>query len=195
MTSISNQSGAFLARLARESLRQYVTSNEKLPLPPNLPPELIHKSGVYVTINDAAGNLRGCMGNPNPTHPIASGVIDAAIQAGTRDPRFPPVRPSELSDLKFEVTVLTPPEPVRAASYDELLGKITIGKDGLIAQRGGRSALFLPQVPTEWGWDKETYYRELCDKAGIPLAECKDMKTTKVSKFQGTVFKEKSAQT
>jgi hypothetical protein len=187
--SISKKDGNFLTKLARDSLEYYLKTGEKL-RSPKVPPQLKEKSGVFVTISTKQGDLRGCTGIPNPVEPLVKGVIDSAIDAGINDSRFRPVKSRELGNLNFEVTVLTKPEPITSKSYPELLEKIHLGKDGLMIKSDGHSGLFLPQVPEEFGWNKEQYYTELCEKAGIPLKQGEDLQRTKVFKFQGKIFEE-----
>ena len=80
--------------------------------------------------------LRGCIGYPYPTSPLVEAVIDSAINAATQDPRFEPLTLKELSKVVFEVSVLTPPEPVEVKNPKEYVSKIKVGEDGLIVERG-----------------------------------------------------------
>jgi AmmeMemoRadiSam system protein A len=105
-----------------------------------------------------------------------------AVNAGLNDGRFPPVDSSELSDITIEVSVLTPARPVASAS------QIIIGKHGIILEKSGRSALFLPQVATEQGWDLETTLNHLAQKAGLP--EDAWRKDTSFEVFEAIVFHE-----
>ena len=82
--------------------------------------------------------LRGCIGYPYPTSPLVEAVIDSAINAATEDPRFEPMSLEELGKVVFEVSVLTPPEPVEVENPKEYLSKIKVGEDGLIVERGYR---------------------------------------------------------
>jgi AmmeMemoRadiSam system protein A len=108
------------------------------------------QAGVFVTIHKAGtGELRGCIGTIEPTEPLlAQEIINNAIAAATRDPRFPPVGPRELRDLVIDVSVLYPPEPI------ESLDQLDPGRYGVIVQslehgsgRGGRRGLLLPDIP------------------------------------------------
>ncbi len=116
----------------------------------------------FVTLKDARGNLRGCIGTILPVMPLDRSVITNAVSAASRDPRFPPVRAEELPGLSVEVTVLSPLEPLRDPNG------ITIGKHGLYLEKEGRSSVFLPQVPVEQRWDRNVYLEELALKAGLP---------------------------
>ncbi len=79
-----------------------------------------------------------------------------AEEAAFRDPRFTPVRSGELSDLRIEISVLTPLQKID--SIDE----IEIGKHGIVIVRGGSVGLLLPQVATEYNWDKTEFLENCC---------------------------------
>ena len=195
----TDDEGIFLVRLARKSLETFIKNNQKIPIPVETPFKLRSNSGVFVTLNVYKPNaerfdLRGCIGRPYPQQPLVEAVIDAAIDSATHDPRFPSVSTAELTDLIVEVTALTPPIEVKANSAEERLDAIVIGRDGIIIQghKGFGGALFLPQVPVEWNWDKEQYLSRLCVKGGLPNHAWKDVHITKLSKFQGEIFSETS---
>jgi AmmeMemoRadiSam system protein A len=105
-----------------------------------------------------------------------------ARSAAIHDHRFSPVTAEELSDLSYEISVLTAPEPIKAED-------VVVGRDGLIMSRGGRSGLLLPQVPIEWGWDREEFLRHTCRKAGLPL-DCWQDPETKIEAFRAIVWGE-----
>ncbi|MDQ3562358.1 MAG: TIGR00296 family protein [Thermoproteota archaeon] len=150
------------------------------------------KAGVFVTVNYVTTSrkeyLRGCIGFPLPENPLYQGVIEAAVAAATEDPRFPPLDMQELDNIIFEISVLTPPQQITAspAGYGK---EIQIGRDGLILHWRFGSGLLLPQVPVEFKWDVEEYLANICYKAGAPPDVWLDP-TTKLYKFQATVFKE-----
>lgn len=109
-------------------------------------------------------------------------VVENAENAALKDHRFPPVRPEELKDIAIEISVLTVPR--RVASLDEFI----VGKHGLIISKGLRSAVFLPQVAPEQGWDRIETARQLCLKAGLPADAWKEGATFEV--FTAEVFAE-----
>lgn len=127
--------------LARASLTSYITTGTKLTVPANLPPEMTHeKAGVFVSLHKH-GNLRGCIGTIAPTtNNIAEEIIDNAIAASTRDPRFPAVSADELPDLEISVDVLH--EPERIADISQLDPK----RYGVIVSKGFRRGLLLPNL-------------------------------------------------
>ena len=183
------EKGAFLVKLARSAVETYLTQGVKISPPPQTPEELFEERGVFVTIKRfPSGQLRGCIGYPEPVMPLVLATIDAAISAATRDPRFYPVKVEELPGLVFEVTVLTPPEPIDAPP-GELPKAIKVGQDGLIVRCGLSSGLLLPQVPVEWGWDEEEFLSQTCVKAGLP-PNCWLDPRCKFYKFQGQIFTE-----
>jgi uncharacterized protein len=149
--------------------------------------------GVFVTLNTCRGDskaLRGCIGYPEPIKPLGQAIRDVAVYA-SEDPRFPtPVGPEELRDISVEVSVLTLPIALAVKDRRELPSKIRLGTDGVIVSRGYASALFLPQVAPEQGWDGDTFLSEACAKAGLPMDAWLDPGTS-VQVFQAEVFGER----
>ncbi|SNR75430.1 TIGR00296 family protein [Desulfurobacterium atlanticum] len=181
--------GKFLVKVARTTVEELLINGRKFPIPPDTPPELFEKRGVFVTIKTfPADQLRGCIGFPEPVMPLIEATIDAAISAATKDPRFPPMDPSELENVTFEVTVLTPPELLDVPP-EKLPEEIKVGRDGLIVRCGFASGLLLPQVPVEWGWNEEEFLSQTCLKAGLP-PDCWKSPYCQVYRFQGQIFKE-----
>lgn len=139
--------------------------------------------GAFVTLKTGEGELRGCIGTILPAGPLDETVVRMAVAAAVEDPRFPVVRLPELSRLRFEISALTVPEPVRD------LQRIVVGRHGLIVTRGSRKGLLLPQVASEWGWDREAFLRHTCLKAGLPQEAWRDPQTL-VEWFQAEVWGE-----
>ncbi len=128
-------------RLARQSLESYISKGKTIAVPDNLPPEMLTtKAGAFVSIHEH-GKLRGCIGTILPTQKnLALEIIHNAISASTRDPRFDPIRPSELPWLEINVDVLGAPEPI--SSPDEL----DVKRYGVIVSYGRRRGLLLPDL-------------------------------------------------
>ncbi len=148
------------------------------------------KSGVFVTLNTYPDRkLRGCIGFPEPQFKLIDGIRDAAVSAATRDPRFPPVTSRELEKIVVEVSLLTPPKEIEFEDASELPAKITIGEDGLIAERGYLRGLLLPQVPVEWDWDSEEFLGHTCMKAGMGRDGWRKGDVT-FYRFSGEIFME-----
>lgn len=137
---------------------------------------------LFVTLRHA-GRLRGCIGTLAPEGDLARTVPKFALRAAFQDPRFPPLESHELPDCAIEISVLTPPLLVENAE------EIVVGRDGLILEVAGRRGLLLPQVATEWGFDRETFLAELSQKAGLPPDAWRDPEARLFS-FQAEVFAE-----
>jgi len=191
---LSLEEGRLLVKLARKAVEEYLKNRKRIRPPENIPEKLMQPRGVFVTINSVEGEekeLRGCIGLPYPTTPLAEAVIESAISSATQDPRFYPLSLKELDSVVFEVSVLTPPQPVEVENPSEYPSKIKVGVDGLIIERGFYRGLLLPQVPVEWGWGEEEFLCQCCLKAGLP-PDCWLMKGTKVYKFQAIIFEEET---
>lgn len=189
---LSDEEGKFLIRLARNTVKTYLEKGETIMPPKETPRKLFEKCGVFVTINSVANGekgLRGCIGYPYPTSPLVEAVIDSAINASTQDPRFEPMDLSELGKVVFEVSVLTPPEPVEVKNPKEYVSKIKVGEDGLIVEKGYFKGLLLPQVPVEWGWCEEEFLCQCSLKAGLP-PDSWLTKDAKIYKFKAIIFEE-----
>ena len=188
------EEGRFLVKLARRAVENYLKNGKILTLPANVSPKLKERCGVFVTINKASQEkkeLRGCIGFPYPTTLLVQAVIESAISSATQDPRFPPLSLDELNHVVFEVSVLTPPQPVDVQNPKEYCSKIKVGRDGLIVERSFCKGLLLPQVPVEWKWDEETFLCQCCIKAGLP-PDSWLLDETKVYTFQAIIFEEES---
>lgn len=147
--------------------------------------EVLHRpAGAFVTLKvRETGDLRGCIGSIRAVEPLYRAVMSSAVSAAFRDPRFFPVRAEELDALAFEISVMGPLEVVR--DFEE----IVVGRDGLIISRGRYAGLLLPQVATEYGWDRDTFLAQTCVKAGLPRDAWRD-RETRIEKFAAFVFGE-----
>jgi uncharacterized protein len=191
---LSDEDGKFLVQIARNTAKTYLETGKVLGPPENTPKKFFENYGVFVTINTLRNNgksLRGCIGYPYPTSPLVNAVIDNAINAATQDPRFEPLSKEELDEVVFEVTVLTPPEPVTVEKPEEYVKKIKVGEHGLIVEKGYCKGLLLPQVPIEWGWGEEEFLCQCCVKAGLP-PDSWLLKGAKIYRFKGIVFEEET---
>jgi AmmeMemoRadiSam system protein A len=145
-----------------ELARATVTASVRGEPLPRLPvhPELDEPRGVFVSLH-RGGELRGCLGHLDADLPVGEAVRRMAVAAARDDPRFPPVDRDELAGVEVEVSVLSPATPVRPED-------VVPGRDGLIVRRGMRSGVLLPQVASEERWDRITFLRGVCRKAGLP---------------------------
>ncbi|MBG0776185.1 MAG: AmmeMemoRadiSam system protein A [Desulfovibrionaceae bacterium] len=136
-----------------------------LPEPPSA--FLKQPLGAFVTLK-IADALRGCIGNVIAENPLHQTIAAMARAAAFEDPRFPPLSAGEYERLSIEISILGPltecPNPAL----------VEVGRHGLLISHRGRSGLLLPQVPLEWGWDRETFLRHTCQKAGLPADDWKD---------------------
>ena len=132
------------------------------------------------------GRLRGCIGSVEPWRPLAEDVEKNAVSALLRDPRFAPAQPRDLRWLTVEISVLSPLEIV-----SDPLAQIETGVHGVVAQKGQRSGLLLPQVAPEWGWDVPTLLAQVCLKAGLPEDAWRDGNPpATILRFSAEVFGE-----
>ena len=143
-------------------------------------PVLKENRGAFVTIHKR-GQLRGCIGYIEGHGPLHKTIEDMAEAAAFRDPRFSPVSESELPELEFEVSVLTPLKKIKDVN------EIQVGKHGIYLKKGWYSGLLLPQVATEYGWDRQTFLEHTCQKAGLPSNAWKE-KDTEIYIFSADIF-------
>ncbi|MEM3377591.1 MAG: TIGR00296 family protein [Candidatus Bathyarchaeia archaeon] len=191
---LSLEEGTFLLQLARKAVKEYLQTGKTIKPPADAPKKLLEHCGVFVTINSMENGektLRGCIGYPYPTNPLVEALIDSAISAATRDPRFHPLSLKELGSVVFEVSVLTPPELVEVKKPEEYVSKIKVGEDGLIVEKGFFKGLLLPQVPVEWGWCEEEFLCQCCIKAGLP-PDSWLTRGTRIYKFSAIIFEEET---
>ncbi len=136
--------------------------------------------GAFVSLH-RQGQLRGCIGYIQAVKPLCQTIQDMALSAAFQDPRFPPLTEKELEDLDIEISVLTPMQEISGTQ------DIQIGKHGLMVVREPFSGLLLPQVATQFGWDRETFITQTCIKAGLPPDAWKDQ-STRIYAFAADVF-------
>lgn len=175
-----------LISLARKTL-EYAFEKRKAPNASDLSytpiPETEKISGAFVTLKEN-GELRGCIGDIFPERPLYEAIIGNVISAAFQDPRFNPLSREELARVSIEITVLTSPQPVKG--YED----IVLGKHGILLNKNGRRAVFLPQVATEQGWDIAQTLTHLSQKAGLSSDDWKSGASFEV--FEGIVFHEGS---
>lgn len=173
---------AQLLKIARESIEAPLEGRPPaIATPEDL--ELLRPSGAFVTLTHG-DQLRGCIGSIDAVAPLWSAVAASAKNAAFRDPRFRPLQADELEGLDLEISVMSP--IVLVSSVEE----IEVGRDGLIVSMGGRAGLLLPQVASEYGWDRETFLGQTCRKAGLPADAWRRPGCT-IERFSAEVFGEK----
>jgi len=173
-----------LLLLARKTIEFYLQNN-RAPTPEQVGIAITEAMKVqraaFVTLMENS-HLRGCIGDVYPRQPLYKSVIANAVNAAVNDWRFSPVTAGELSKIKIEISALTVPKQIDSYS------QIRLGTDGVILQKAGQSALFLPQVAPEQSWDLRTMLTELSLKAGLSADAWKEGATFFV--FQAEVFGE-----
>ena len=144
-------------------------------------PILARPAGAFVTLHKR-GDLRGCIGHIEPTEPLGTVVPRCAVASCSSDPRFPPITPAELGEIRIEISLLGPLESI-AGPQD-----VAIGRHGLVVERGWRRGLLLPQVAIEWRWDADAFLAHTCQKAGLPRDAWRHGVT--IWRFEAEVFGE-----
>lgn len=180
-TSLSDQDKLTLLRLARETLELVLSGKTPPGALADLTPGLAEIRGAFVTLN-RKGRLRGCIGTFVSRQSLGETVREMAVQAALYDPRFPEVSQGELSSIDIEISALT---PLRAVKTPE---EVEVGRHGLHLSMGARAGVLLPQVATEYGWDREEFLEQTCHKAGLPPQAWKE--GARIQVFEAEVFSE-----
>ena len=182
--SLSDRDKNELLALARKSVEQAVEQRKQYEPGATASEAQNQDRGAFVTLHEA-GELRGCIGYTSATKPLYLTVRDTATLAALRDPRFPPVSASELPQLEYEISVLSPLRRVMD------IQQIKVGRDGLLMKNGDNEGLLLPQVPVDQKpkWDRQKFLEETCRKAGMEPNCWKDPDTD-IFKFTAVVFGE-----
>jgi len=143
-------------------------------------PVLKENRGAFVTIQKK-GQLRGCIGYIEGHGPLHKTIEEMAEAAALRDPRFTPVTEKEVPELEIEISVLTPLKKISDVN------EIQVGKHGILIKKGWNSGVLLPQVATEYKWDRQTFLEHTCQKAGLPSNAWKE-KNTEIYIFSADIF-------
>ena len=172
-----------LLRIARESIAIVHAGSAPDWNADDFDDDLRRPAGAFVTLRTKDGELRGCIGSIHAVHPLYHAVTSSAISAAFRDPRFHPVEPHELPRLDIEISVMG---PILVVATPE---EIMVGRDGLIVSRGRQAGLLLPQVATEYGWERDMFLAQTCVKAGLPPSAWRSQET-RIERFAAEVFGE-----
>jgi len=189
------EEGKILIKFARENIEFFLKNNRRIPVPDMIKEKFSDNYGAFVTLNkyDVIGNpLRGCIGYIEPTYSLYDVIHKVSISSAVEDPRFPSISLDEMDKIVIELSILTPPKLLEVNDPKDYLDKIVIGRDGLIAEKGMRRGLLLPQVPVDHrrNWDAETFLSQTCSKAWLESNAWKE-KSTKIYSFQAILFEEK----
>jgi AmmeMemoRadiSam system protein A len=170
-----------LLRIAREAVTACAHARE-------VPSEEVwieRSGGAFVTLR-VADTLRGCIGHVEVDRPLVDFVRRVAAAAASEDPRFPPLRPPELSEVVIEISVLGPLEICPGPAH------IEVGRHGLVVVEGAHRGLLLPQVAVERGWDSHTFLSQTCVKAGLKPSAWQS--GLQIFTFEAEVFREGRSQ-
>lgn len=174
---------ATLLQIAHKAIDTYIRTGEVPSVEPREEKTLNIRSGCFVSIKQA-GSLRGCIGNFQSEHPLFREVAEIAVASASKDPRFYPLKKEDLNDFSLEISVLSPLRKVE--NFEE----IEVGKHGIYLEKGYYRGVLLPQVAVEHGWDRETFLRQTCLKAGLPGDSWK-AEDAEIYIFSAQIFGEK----
>lgn len=159
MFQLPEEDRQLLLGIARKAVEAHL-SGESLSLPEIQHGAALESHGVFVSIHNGK-ELRGCIGNVMTNQPLYRTTARCAVAAATEDPRFAPVTLEELPRVSFELSVLSIPEPVQNVN------EIEVGTHGLIVSKGSARGLLLPQVASQYRWNRNQFLAETCIKAGL----------------------------
>lgn len=157
----------YLLGIARKAIEHYLDTRTALEVKPQevSSKRLVEDGACFVTLH-IGEELRGCMGSITARRPLVFDVVENAINAAFRDPRFYPLKKEELEKVRISISVLTKPVPLSVSGPDDLLRKLEPGKHGVILEQGYYRATFLPLVWEHYP-DKEEFLKHLSMKAGL----------------------------
>ncbi len=170
-----------LLSLARQTLESYIMGRGVPEYTP-ISRELSVRQGAFVSLH-AGEILRGCIGQLGADEELYRVVQGCVVSAATSDTRFAPVTQAEILTLQIEISVLGPMQEVKSVE------DIMVGSHGLLVSRGGKRGILLPQVATEYGWDRYQFLAQTCRKAGLPAEAWRDSATS-ICIFEAQVFSE-----
>lgn len=170
-----------LLMIAREAIVHQIKDEDYSPTPREEKALNVH-SGCFVTITQE-GQLRGCIGNFQSQQPLSQEVATMAVSAASQDPRFQPMSRDELNNFSLEITILSPLKKIDDTNL------IEVGTHGIYIIKGRNRGVLLPQVAIEYGWNRETFLRQTCVKAGLPENSWK-LAGTEIYIFSGQIIHE-----
>lgn len=172
---------AILLEAARKAIVDFVKQGSFEPVPRE-EKSLNRRNGCFVTIKKN-GQLRGCIGNFQSERPLFKEVAEMAVASASKDPRFYPMKAEDLADFSLEISVLSPLEKIDG------IEEIEVGKHGIYLEKGYYRGVLLPQVATEHGWDRLTFLKQTCIKAGLPTNAWQD-DDAEIYIFSAQIFSE-----
>ena len=163
MEPLSAEDGRILLAVARERIASAIEQRD--PVYPVPTPALHRRGGAFVTLRIEDGDrasLRGCIGRIEAHDELVETVRSVAYSSAFQDYRFQPLTAAEYPRVSVEISVLSPLEEITDPSL------VQPGTHGLYLKSTHRSGLLLPQVATEYGWNREEFLAHTCRKAGLP---------------------------
>jgi len=176
----SAEERSILLHLAHDAILSALEHREISLEPPTL--HFAEPRGAFTSLY-LHGQLRGCVGYVLPVSSVYRVVAETARAAAFEDTRFSPVTREEALELKVELSILSPPQPIAAEAVE-------VGRHGLLISMHGQRGLLLPQVPAEHDWDRITFLEQTCRKAGLPADAWQ--KGATIEAFTAEVFGEKN---
>lgn len=180
MFQLPDSDRLLLLKIARNAVEAHLSRRRFEPEEPGSSP-LVERRPAFVSIH-RNNQLRGCIGNLQPSAALYHTVIECAVAAAVEDPRFMPLTSLELDDCRFEISVLSDFERI------DDIRLIEVGKHGLLIGKHNAHGLLLPQVASAYGWNRERFLAETCRKAGLRPADWKDGAV--IFRFTAEVFHE-----
>jgi len=180
MTTLSRRRE--LLSIARDSIERALRGEPPVPIAERPHPD-DPTHGVFVTLKSGK-ELRGCIGTLAAQEGIARTVAQFAREAAFGDPRFPPMALEEWPAVRIEISIMTPPRRIQPE-------EVEAGRHGLILEMRGRRGLLLPQVATEWNFNRLQFLEALAQKAGLPSGAWK-IPESRLYGFEAEVFGEDS---
>lgn len=149
-----------LLDIARQAIIQGVQTGQEY-VEPREEKVLNQRNGCFVTIKQN-NQLRGCIGNFQSELPLFKEVAQMAQASAAKDPRFYPLREEDLDNFSLEISVLSPLRKI------ESVEEIEVGQHGIYIEKSFYRGVLLPQVAIEHEWDRQTFLKQTCIKAGLP---------------------------
>jgi len=192
--NLSSDEQKLVLGMARARLRQVATGELAPEIPADgLSPALKRDAACFVTLTKN-GVLRGCiLDSFAPHEPLYKNVLRNVELAATSDPRFPPVRSSEVDDITIEISVLDHPRVLAFSDPDDLVSKLVPGQDGVILTTRYGKSTYLPQVWDDLP-DPSQFMSSLCQKQGAPADCWRSDPTIKIEIYHVFHFSEEAGQ-
>jgi len=178
---LSSKEREVLLAIARQAIIDFVGTG-RFEVEPREEKSLNTRSGCFVSIKQN-GQLRGCIGNFQSQLPLFKEVAEMAVSSASKDPRFYPMQEEDLKNFQLEISVLSPLHKIDSTE------EIQVGTHGIYLEKSFHRGVLLPQVATEHHWDRETFLKQTCIKAGLPTNAWQG-EDTEIYIFSAQIFRE-----